>query len=62
MLNLHVDQGDLEAMTIPNYIRVWSELTKSESTKIMSSKQIIPNSWQILKQFVFDYIRGLGGI
>ena len=37
MQNLHVDDGDLEPITIPNFTRIWGEVT-STSVKIPTTR------------------------
>ena len=40
MKNLHVDEGDLEFMTVPRYTRIWEEINEN-SIKIVSNKRMI---------------------
>jgi hypothetical protein len=60
LLYLHIDQGDLQRLSLPNYARVFSDISTMNS--FPKAKGIIPPALEIVKHFVYNFLRDLEGV
>jgi len=60
LLYLHIDQGDLQRLSLPNYARVFSDISTLNS--FPRAKGVIPPVLEIVKHFVYNFLRDLEGV
>jgi hypothetical protein len=62
MLNLHIDQGEVHKLNVPNFIRVWREIDLENPVTIQYSKAPLSPGFKHLKLFVLEYLTSINGV
>jgi hypothetical protein len=56
MLYLHIDQGDIQKLNLPNYTRIWGEIEPFARFEIPSSMIPLPLEIEDIKKFIFNFL------
>jgi hypothetical protein len=59
ILHLHVNQGDVQRLTVPNYTRLWRDI--EAGVEITSARSLLPPAVQEIKKFVYEFLVDTGG-
>lgn len=62
MLNLHIDQGDVNKLTVPNYTRVWNEIDINQLPGIHHCMIPISPSLAEIKSWVINLLKTSSGL
>jgi hypothetical protein len=62
MLNLHIDQGDVSKLTVPNYTRVWNEIDVNSTPGIHHCRIPISPSLAEIKSWVINLLKTSSGL